>query len=493
MKILLLAVLFMGLVFSSIAQTQVVNGSFENWTKIILDQAPTGYWSSSSYNMFQDLPPSVFQDSVHVHSGKYAVTVMTVASIHDTANGIVVYTSIPPNKGPDSIWGGFPYSIIPDSIEGYYMYHCAKNDSSFIAVMLKKNGVRLTFDIFNVYGDQATYKKFAYKLTNPGVNPDTIIIAFGSSNDLYNNKSKNAGNWLTVDDISFAGPSKPMPAIPNNGFENWQSTSYQDPTSWNSFNIFNTMAKLPPYVTKYSPGYSGNYAVSIKTSRFDQINIDSTGILTTGTIFGGLNGGFKIDTNYVPDSIGFYYKYFNSFSTSDSALFWITFSKYNYLSHQSNNIQFSMNLIPASASYKFKSFRFNFSGLAPDTCNITLCSSNLFKRSVAGIGNELVVDLIAFYYMGLGIPAHMVIQNNGKIYPNPGNDFVNLDFILPVNNKVSVYLTDLAGHILKSNVIEASEGLNHYQLSVSDIPPGIYFYIISSPVGKFSGKLEINR
>lgn len=490
MKKIILLPLFILIINMGWSQKGVINGGFEYWTTTIVSETPVGYLEGGQNSVINGGDLTVLKDSTGVHSGKYAARLQTIKSNNDTVSGLLVFAN-DINGGPNAVWGGFPYTIIPDSFIGYIKYHCAANDSCAVAVMLKKNSVQLFLKFFTIYGDQLAWKRFAYKIPTPSQSPDTIVIAFMSSYDLDNTRKLNPGNWLMVDDVSFTGPSHPMPAIPNSSFETWTTSAYEDPDGWHSFNVIKLIQNQPPYVTKTTPPFSDYYAVSIKTTRWPITQIDSTGLLTTGDVFNGMNKGFAIDSNNVPDSVGFVYKFNNSNSLLDSAGFLISFTKYNLSKNQSDMVSMDVVTLSSTNTFKLKNIKFNFHGMRPDTCNIILSSSHPSLRSLAGIGNEFIIDNIAFYYGGLGLPFNILDKNKGIAYPNPACDVVNFDYWLVKAANINITICDLSGHVIISEIYKGKQGNNLSKIMVSDLAAGNYIYTISDGTRKYSGKLVI--
>lgn len=72
-----------------------------------------------------------------------------------------------------------------------------------------------------------------------------------------------------------------------------------------------------------------------------------------------------------------------------------------------------------------------------------------------------------------------------KIYPNPSNNFINIDF--DSNDKKHIYLFDINGKIIYSLVTLES----HVRISNQDLSPGLYFVKISTIKGQIYDKLII--
>jgi len=192
-------------------------------------------------------------------------------------------------------------------------------------------------------------------------------------------------------------------------------------------------------------------------------------------------GGFHITNN--PDSISFYYKFDNSHNTLDSAAFGILFTKYDSLLNMSNTVDSYIVNLPGMSSWKFKSVAFtNLSSYSPDTANIIFLSSNnmIGISNNPGIGNNLTVDDVTFYYGGVGIPAEFVI-NSLKVYPNPASEYINLNLSLKENTKtINIRIYDMTGKLVQTeNLNSLKIGHNNISVNINKLKQGAYILSLS--------------
>ncbi|MFZ4797032.1 MAG: T9SS type A sorting domain-containing protein [Bacteroidia bacterium] len=85
-----------------------------------------------------------------------------------------------------------------------------------------------------------------------------------------------------------------------------------------------------------------------------------------------------------------------------------------------------------------------------------------------------------------------IIENNGFVmYPNPANE--NVSIVLNANQKSegNVNLFDIKGAFIKSIKTKLDAGINNIELSLSDLPKGMYFVQINSNEGSLTKKLII--
>ncbi|MDQ3051300.1 MAG: T9SS type A sorting domain-containing protein [Bacteroidota bacterium] len=74
------------------------------------------------------------------------------------------------------------------------------------------------------------------------------------------------------------------------------------------------------------------------------------------------------------------------------------------------------------------------------------------------------------------------------IYSNENNN-IHLQFISPVNQKITVKTNDLAGKMVLTNTFEATEGVNNFYIPSENLPQGIYFVQLYEQ----SGKTDVGR
>ena len=60
------------------------------------------------------------------------------------------------------------------------------------------------------------------------------------------------------------------------------------------------------------------------------------------------------------------------------------------------------------------------------------------------------------------------------LFPNPAQDFLNLNFIGDENSLAEVTMMDLMGKVIEVKSINTVEGLNNVEMSTSHLENGIY-------------------
>ncbi|MBC8343856.1 MAG: T9SS type A sorting domain-containing protein [Bacteroidetes bacterium] len=471
-KILFMIFMSLGMFYTILAQG-VYNGDFEAWENKVFYEDPLGYSTANSQFFMIGGTPNVTK-STDAYDGMYSLRMETSVFAEDTLFGFAIYGLADDN----GFGGGFPFTEMPDSIKGFFKYHTANNDSALILVLQKKNGFPISMEFIPFYGVQNTWTELAFKMTPVGQAPDTIIIGFASSNP--DNNTINPGNWLMVDHISFTNTTS---TIPNSSFENWLTLQAEEPLGWNTFNLFFLLDGKQPNVTRSSDAYKGNSSISIKTSSLSFFGgeLDTFGIATTGMIGDfGFAGGFPMKNK--PDSLSFYYKYNNSNNILDLAVIYVAFSKYDAGMQQSVTIDSALSFLPGSFNWSRKSFAFNPASGIPDTSNILLTSSNLFFGTNSGVGNELIVDEMIYWYGTVGVPVINDQLNTIFAYPNPARETINMDIDFNSNLDKDLYISifDLKGKLVyQRNITSLSMGKQKITTDVSFLPAATYLISIS--------------
>ena len=217
----LLSVAIIGFTYQVAAQN-VPDPGFESW---IPQPGPPAYsdplgWGTlnalSNTQLLTSNSVTCFKDSTNVHSGKYAMKIVTAsytASPYLNAsnylpNGTLDYAFTGAIEGSTSIKvvGGYPEVNRYASLSFYAMYAPVGNDEGTADVVLWANvgGKRDTVAEGQIsIPASSSFSQFTVNLTYKptGVSPDSAIVLFSSSGL----KGAQLGSTLIVDDISFSG------------------------------------------------------------------------------------------------------------------------------------------------------------------------------------------------------------------------------------------------------------------------------------------------
>ncbi len=98
-------------------------------------------------------------------------------------------------------------------------------------------------------------------------------------------------------------------------------------------------------------------------------------------------------------------------------------------------------------------------------------------------------DFTDYQQILIGGPEEALLQ---KLYPNPATSSCNLEYYSPEAGASTFVLYNLAGMLLKKeNFSNNSQGVFYENVDISDLPNGLYFYVLSVNGKFFKGKLEV--
>ncbi|MDQ3109735.1 MAG: T9SS type A sorting domain-containing protein [Bacteroidota bacterium] len=173
------------LTFTGVAsQPIMMNGSFENWTSV--NTSRPIQWSTAG---------DIVNLTTDAHSGSYALTLNTFAagpnypSPSYASNGY-----FPPNAAPA---GGRPYSLMTDTLFGWYKFIPAGIDSATIAIETTFQGTSVGGN-FMALAPASVYTFFAMPFSSFST-PDTLRLLMASSFDDIN--PSNIGSVFKLDDL----------------------------------------------------------------------------------------------------------------------------------------------------------------------------------------------------------------------------------------------------------------------------------------------------
>lgn len=178
---------------------QINNGGLESWQTFTNFEVPDSFYTFDQ-NVFVGAATTI--KTVDAHSGQYAALLQTQAGPATTNfAGTMNYGSF--SAGTFNYFYGWPFAQRPTKLKFWYKYLNAGNDSALAGILLTKwNGTRTIVGIgeFDISSNTPGYTLAEAPVNySSGVNPDTIIIGFVSSN----NANPTAGTMLYIDDISL--------------------------------------------------------------------------------------------------------------------------------------------------------------------------------------------------------------------------------------------------------------------------------------------------
>ncbi|WP_118950368.1 T9SS type A sorting domain-containing protein [Taibaiella helva] len=283
----------------ALAQTQIPNSNFEDWT--VADNGTDSLvgWSSSNLVV---MPPvhSLYKES-GAYQGSFAAKVNTApfgfvqyTTIGILVNGTGAEFSYGGGGGGANVeyvsGGGTPISVKPTELRGYYKYTTGSASDQGTARILmtryntsdnKRDTVSYATHTFTA---QASYAPFSITLPDmlPGVTPDTITTIFSSSNPATV-APNNVFSDLVLDSLSlYKAPAPPVanfsatPVVGNTNVTpiNFTDLSTNIPTTWqwtitpnNVAYQSGTSATSNNPIVKFTA--AGTYTVKLKVANAD--------------------------------------------------------------------------------------------------------------------------------------------------------------------------------------------------------------------------------
>lgn len=432
----------------SLLNAQVIpNPNFENWTDIIY--AEPNSWASSNRESIPKYQVATTK-TVTGNTG-LGLRLETYINGNDSAFGYIIYGS--GNGDPTQGEGGLPYNELPSGITGYYRYNLPGNDTAIMLVILKNAGNVLSTDVIKVRGTGtlSAFTQFNYSLAAAATvttNPDSVIIAFASSNAIDEVGMEN-GSYIELDEIAFTGTNITQPLM-NGGFESWMQDTLNIAAGW----------KQGGAPVKKVPGYGSNYAARLKTVLYDGNNVGASGL--TNGFFPPQGGPPQAGLPYtlMSDTLYGYYKF--SGSNDSGVVHYVTKitgsvvgQGIKYFKTANNWTYFKMPILSAST---------------PDTMQLNFYSHQP-PGNMNSVGSTLEIDNLYLF----SSPNTKLIGNALNdlifIYPNPSSDiiYINSKALAPKN----IVITDIQGKTMDVDIMQTSS--DNAKIDVSKLNKGLYF------------------
>ncbi|WP_299114855.1 T9SS type A sorting domain-containing protein [uncultured Winogradskyella sp.] len=116
-------------------------------------------------------------------------------------------------------------------------------------------------------------------------------------------------------------------------------------------------------------------------------------------------------------------------------------------------------------------------------------SQSIGQSSVIGThsnGNYVLRQGYQQPLFNISIVTEVDYNLEAKVYPNPFNQQVTIDFTSPIKNDIMVLLNDVTGKLIYSNVYSAAQKID---LQFNNIQSGTYFLKVVSGSKHFNSKL----
>ena len=260
--------------------------------------------------------------------------------------------------------------------------------------------------------------------------------------------------------------------VPNPGFENWTAGN---PDNWSTNNIPGVVVPI----TQTSP-HNGLHA--LKGEVLSSIAGNFSPYLTSTNMTGN---GFHVNQAFA--TLSFYYK-FNKVTTG-------IFTADAVMLENAGGGGYAGKIFTSSvSSFTLASLPFYYATTNPDTCIIAFSIDDTVTFD-ADPGNYFIIDdLLLSGLVGVEEPMEPAVVAISKIQPNPVGDFAYIYYSLPANENLKFELFNIDGKISKVfDVQNETAGKHKIELSVGELPGGIYLLRMSTPNASSSARVVVVR
>ena len=455
MKKLLLSMFLLGAVSTSFSQDQLYQSGINWWTTWNLANSPSNWLTVYGTGYPSNITPAPISKSTDASDLLTSLRLESVFLDGGVRMGFAILGSLG-NNGPE---GGVPFTLSADSIIFDAKYDIQTGDSANVYVILKNSGIPFEMAVLTIGGSQSTWKRHAFKINPLNLTPDSLILAFTSSDT--QNSGEVVGSWIQIDNIKFANGATYSSPIPNPSFEDWDVISAEDANEWNSLNPYYAGV---PYASavKSTDVQEGAYAMNLLP---DSVMIGGSNRFIDGiAVYGTFDENFNLlgkPFTASPTSMTGYYKWdpVNGAIGSASVSFQadgviVGGGNFDFTTAQSTYTQFSIPL--------------TLTGV-PDTIIVILNGGDQ-------AGSSLLVDNIQFAGGTVGIKTIALTDATIGVYPNPTSDDATLRIALPKMANVSFSVLNALGQMIQSENLGAmKDGFHSIKLNTSTFSTGVYF------------------
>jgi len=445
---------------TAFSQATIANQSFENWENIVVKDS-LDYWQTSTQELQEQ---GIFDISNSYlitpgYSSPSAIHLETIlwfdsgTGMNDTLFGYAINENT-----NNSNFLGFPYTDTVDFFSCWYKCGIVPGDQGLIVIELSKNNVAYSSTTYPIVGNQSSWTLLNIPLLGgSSEEPDSVFIGLVSSEPFTAGVAE-PGSWLEIDEMYFdflAGSVTPS-SIPNNSFEDWTTTTINQPQDWTSFDpqTYNTTNTV--YVTQSATASHLLSSVQIETT-FENILFDIPSIITNGYFDNGgdsLIGGSPFYAQ--PAQVTGEYQYSPVFN--DTAWVYVDF----WNSTSGLHVE-GIDTMLTSATWSTFSMDITFTE-APDSVLIVFFSG-------VNIGSTLLIDHLQFVGGDVSVDENQMNKTNLVVYPNPVNSAATILFhqadainILDLSGKLIAQFSNPVGNKLELNTSEFQNGIYLIQL-----------------------------
>jgi len=439
--------------------SEIPNFDFEVWDSTIIDFPDD--WTMAMGNVTKYSPGC---------DGSYAIKIQNTPT---GGTGLISMGFV-----GDGIFGGVPFYARPDSLIGCFNYNIDANDTSFVGLLLKKDGNPVSMNFYPIVGNSGgnfVNLKFPIQYETSDM-PDSMILLLSSSN--LSQKTPSPNSWLIADNLHFTGISL---NIANNNFEQWHNEKVLDLSGWD----YKSRGMTPSDTNGISgairttDAISNTFAAKVKTFLRPDF-------MAYGRINSGNKTSDKIPMNARHQSLTGYYKF--SPQNGDTMCVSISMFKNGIVIGRGDFLQ--KNAISSYTPF-IADISYSSSDI-PDSASIYIQSFYRFPP----LGNSvLYIDNLNFDGFFTGIKEHSLTANRNfdfNVFPNPFSDEATVTFTMNQDDDITVRLFDLSGkQIALLADGRCKEGNHRLQLSALGLQKGLYICVITANCSNLSKKIII--
>jgi hypothetical protein len=125
--------------------------------------------------------------------------------------------------------------------------------------------------------------------------------------------------------------------------------------------------------------------------------------------------------------------------------------------------------------------------------NPTATSGRLTVRGTNGCGygpSSIPLDIYTTTCTGI---TEMIPENKFQVGPNPNKGLINIKIYSSESASYQIQIIDLLGNIVVEEKVDNTPGNNHYKLSLSDKPDGMYYVCFLSKTNKIIRPIVLSK
>jgi len=449
---------------------EIPNFSFENWTEQHI-LYPDGW----------EFRNGIITQCTTACQNNYALKIQNDTLSSSSPGSILLGRTFDHGQ---TIEGGIPFNSRPDSVMGCFNFDIPDNDTALMLVVLKKQGIHLSYEWFEIIGSSHgdfVEVKFPIHYSQPGI-PDSLIIGFTCADVFQMLPQLSYSSYLIVDNVRFIGTNE---SFYNNDFEIWDTLNFKTLDAWaypgmNGPNYLTGQSNHP--VMQTTDAQNGNFAVMLHSCLSPPDTMP--GLVVTGTRSDIPN--FRVNARHT--YLTGFYKFF-PVNNDTMTVHLVMFKNQNMIGYAS--LYVSEEVADYSPFYAEIQYFSGYDTVVPDSSSIQI---RAFNNRPLGF-STLYIDNLSFdgFFSGLKNPA-IALPNNFdfSIYPNPFCESATVSFSLNNDENISVRLFDLSGRqisVLADGLYK--KGSHSIDLTASGLNSGFYICVINTSDKFYSKKIVV--